>query len=165
MSDEAQLAAHFSKLTLISSQLSEVVSQINQYEVQAGDGRTVTLLEMVRRVMSERRLLAELSQGDLFTNGPWNMMLDLYENAWLEKPISVSSLTIASGIPPTTALRYIAYLQDVKLLTKRGDSYDGRRVLVHLTKLGFNQVTEYLTRFARLWGTDIAFVKTPSVLA
>lgn len=150
------------KLSLVSSQLSELVDQILGQEYREGTGRAATLLEVVQSVLAERKALAQLLNDDIFINGPLNMMLDLYENAWLQKPISVTSLTIASCVPPTTALRYIGYLESAQLLTKQNDGRDGRRVLVTLTPRGFRQVTDYLIQAAHLWGVHISCAPNPA---
>lgn len=155
-------ASPLSKLSLVSSQLSELVEQILGQEYRDGAGRAGTLLEVVQSVIAERKALAQLLNDDVFINGPLNMLLDLYENAWLQKPISVTSLTIASCVPPTTALRYIGYLECAQLLTKHNDGRDGRRVLVTLTPRGFGLVTDYLIQTAHLWGVQISGAPPPA---
>lgn len=154
-----------SKLSLISNQLRQLADLVSGQQDQLNTGHTATLLEVVQSVLAERKALAKLLGDDVFTNGPLNMMLDLYENAWLQKPISVTSLTIASCVPPTTALRYIGYLESAQLLTKQNDGRDGRRVLVTLTPRGFEQVSNYLIQAAGLWGVHISGAPTPAALS
>jgi DNA-binding MarR family transcriptional regulator len=46
----------------------------------------------------------------------------------------VSSIAIGTGLPLTTALRYIESLLNAGLVERRRDTGDGRRVLVLLTE-------------------------------
>ena len=46
--------------------------------------------------------------------------------------VSVSSLCIASAVPPTTALRWIRTLTDKALVERRADPHDGRRIFIAL---------------------------------
>lgn len=83
---------------------------------------------------------------ELCVNGNWNMLLDLYISGYREKRISVSSLCIASGLPPTTALRHIVLLEAKGLVERTSDRFDLRRRNVALTALGRVQVEHILMR-------------------
>jgi hypothetical protein len=151
-----------SRLTHIAEQLREVVGQMRQRGVGLEQVPALSLLEIAKRLVAERKALSDLSDADVFTNGPTNMLLDLYIHSWLNKRVSVSSLTIASCIPPTTALRYIDHFEQTKLVTKTGDDTDGRRVWVALTHASFARVTDYLTKVSRAWAVDIEVRPLPS---
>jgi DNA-binding MarR family transcriptional regulator len=153
------------RLGLIASQLTEVIDQISVEGYVRETVRSASYLQIARYIISERQAATRLSAHDIFTNGPWNMVLDLYEKAWLQKSVSVTSLTIASGIPQTTALRYIALLERASLLARCDDHSDGRRVFLTLTRRGFDQVTDYLTASARAWGIEIYDVPPPEAFA
>jgi DNA-binding MarR family transcriptional regulator len=61
------------------------------------------------------------------------MLFDLFVAHEQERHISVTSLCIASGAAPTTALRQIGQLEERGFVTRRGDEHDGRRSWVHPT--------------------------------
>ena len=46
--------------------------------------------------------------------------------------MAVSSLCIAAAVPPTTALRWIKTLTDLKIVLRDADTQDGRRVYIEL---------------------------------
>lgn len=85
-------------------------------------------------------------QSELFSDPAWGMLLDLAVAEATGRPISVTSLCIASGVPSTTALRRIADLSDAKLIERIPDPSDRRRIIVQLTSLG----RQHMDSFVRL---------------
>lgn len=86
----------------------------------------------VRDLLRARRLRADFLPGDLFADPAWDMMLDLLAARLEQERVSVSSLCIASAVPPTTALRWIRTLTDKALVERRADPHDGRRIFIAL---------------------------------
>ena len=76
----------------------------------------------------------------LFSDPCWDMLLDLGMSHIQQRSISVSSLCIAAGIPQTTALRRIADLENIGLVTRAKDPNDGRRIYIALTDLGLERL-------------------------
>jgi DNA-binding MarR family transcriptional regulator len=70
---------------------------------------------------------------DLFADPAWDMMLALLLARLERRPVSVSKLCLASGVPQTTALRWISALVARGLLERSADPGNGRRILVDLT--------------------------------
>jgi FixJ family two-component response regulator/DNA-binding MarR family transcriptional regulator len=107
-------------------------------------GRRKKELRRVAGAMKAQRLQRKMFGTDLVANPCWDMLLDLYEKMLLERPVSVSSLALASGVPVTTALRRMAKLQDLGYVRRDRDAGDARRVLVELTERGMRQLEQYL---------------------
>ncbi|WP_375196073.1 MarR family transcriptional regulator [Sphingobium sp.] len=97
-----------------------------------------------RRLLAQRRRRDQMFGADLFGEPIWDMYLDLFANAVEDRPVSISSLCIASGAPTTTALRQIGMLVDRGLLLRRQDSTDGRRVLIELSPTLYDQLGRLL---------------------
>ncbi len=74
-----------------------------------------------------------LSGAKLFADPAWFILLDLFvrQNSGLQT--SVSSACHASFSPLTTALRHIAILTERKIIRRRFDLVDQRRVFLELT--------------------------------
>lgn len=72
----------------------------------------------------------------LFADPAWDMLLDLYVSEISGQKVSVSSLCIASNVPSTTALRWIASLDCEGLVERSSDSRDRRRYFISLTNKG-----------------------------
>ncbi|WP_426692852.1 hypothetical protein ACMC5O_002196 [Sphingomonas sediminicola] len=71
------------------------------------------------------------------------MLLSLYSAELEQKRVSVSSLSLASGVPATTALRWISALQKNGLIVRQPDQFDGRRIFVALSSEGSRAVRAY----------------------
>lgn len=81
-----------------------------------------------------RRLLRRQLVGahDLFGEPAWDMLIDLFIHEAEAKPVSTSSLCIASGLPMSSALRLLQRLCDTGLVTREADRHDGRRNFIRL---------------------------------
>lgn len=73
------------------------------------------------------------------------MLLELYLAVLEKRRESITSLCVASGVPSTTALRYIQQLTDDGLLVRANDEYDRRRVFVSLSAEGLARMDQLLT--------------------
>lgn len=107
---------------------------------------------LVRRIIRHRQLRARFFDGDLFADPAWDMLLDLTAARAEHTRVSVTSLCIASGVPPTTALRWIGQMTESGLLERVEDEADRRRAFIALTDKAADAMARY---FAEL-GTNSA---------
>ena len=98
---------------------------------------------LVRRIIRQRQLRARFFDGDLFADPAWDMLLDLTAARAEHSRVSVTSLCIASGVPPTTALRWIGQMTDAGLLERIEDETDRRRAFVTLTDKAADTMARY----------------------
>jgi hypothetical protein len=110
---------------------------------QAGDAA------IIRAIIRVRRLRNQFFPAELFADPAWDMLLDLTAARLEGRAVAVSSLCIASAVPPTTALRWIKTLTDAKLFERVADSNDGRRVFIELTEVAEMGMMAYLTQMQR----------------
>jgi DNA-binding MarR family transcriptional regulator len=80
---------------------------------------------------------------ELFADPAWDMLLELYALHLEQKRVSVSSLCIAAYVPPTTALRWVAKLEEEGLATRMEDPRDGRRTWIELSAVGIERMERY----------------------
>lgn len=99
--------------------------------------------QQVRAMLRVRRLRDHLVAPDLFADPAWDILLDLLAARLENTQVSVSSLCIASAVPPTTALRWIRQLTDRGLLARQADPRDGRRIFITLSDEGVEAVTRW----------------------
>ena len=99
--------------------------------------------DRVRLAIDVRRR-KQMMFGTGFSADPaWDILLELYAT-WLEQQrISVGDLCIAARVPATTALRWIAALERQRLIVKRCDPLDGRRVHISLSDEGLRAMVDY----------------------
>jgi DNA-binding MarR family transcriptional regulator len=103
----------------------------------------------VRRLLTERRVRAIALPPGLFRDPAWDMLLDLADQAALQRRVPVTSLAIAAGVPLTTGLRYIETLAGEGLVQRRPDPLDDRRTFVDLTGEGAAAMGRYLQAIAQ----------------
>ena len=98
---------------------------------------------LVARILKRRQLRHRYFEGDLFADPAWDMLLDLTAARAEHRRVSVTSLCIASGVPTTTALRWIAQMVDAKLFQRVRDDQDRRRVFIALTDTAAEGMARY----------------------
>ena len=107
---------------------------------------------LVRRIIRQRQLRARFFDGDFFGDPAWDILLDLTAARAEHARVSVTSLCIASGVPPTTALRWIGMMTEVGLLQRVEDDTDRRRAFVALTDKAADAIARY---FAELGAATV----------
>ena len=98
---------------------------------------------LLRRIIRQRQLRARYFDGDLFGDPAWDMLLDLTAARAEHTRVSVTSLCIASGVPPTTALRWIGQMTEAGLLERVEDETDRRRAFIALTEKAADGMARY----------------------
>ena len=98
---------------------------------------------LVRRIIRHRQLRARFFDGDLFADPAWDILLDLTAARAEHRRVSVTSLCIASGVPPTTALRWIGQMVETGLLERVEDEADRRRAFIALTDKAADAMARY----------------------
>lgn len=107
---------------------------------------------LVRRIIQQRQMRARFFAPELFADPAWDILLDLTAARVERRRVSVTSLCIASGVPPTTALRWISQLIDAGLLERQQDEVDRRRAFIALT----DKAAEAMARYFAELGSDAA---------
>ena len=89
--------------------------------------------KLVRQILGNRQSRSRYFDGDLFADPAWDILLDLTAARAEKRQVSVTSLCIASGVPATTALRWINQMSEMGLLKRVEDTSDKRRAFIALT--------------------------------
>lgn len=80
----------------------------------------------------------------LFEDPAWDILLAIYIDEAAGRLVSVSSACIASHVAPTTALRWIARLEQTGAIEREGDPFDKRRSYVRLTSVTREHLNQLL---------------------
>lgn len=104
---------------------------------------------LVRRILRQRQLRARFLDGELFADPAWDMLLDLTAARAEHTRVSVTSLCIASGVPPTTALRWIGQMSDAGLFERVEDDTDRRRAFIALTDRAADAMARYFAEIGK----------------
>ena len=102
------------------------------------------LVDRARQFLGWRRARASFLPKELMGEPVWDMLLDLFIAACESKRISVSSACIASGVPPTTALRHLVKMEQYGLVERTEDDTDGRRIYVAISPGARQAISEWL---------------------
>ena len=101
---------------------------------------------LIHRIIKRRQLRHRFFEGDLFADPAWDMLLDLTAARAEHRRVSVTSLCIASGVPTTTALRWIAQLVEMGLFQRLKDDQDKRRVFIALSDSAADAMARYFAQ-------------------
>jgi hypothetical protein len=106
---------------------------------------------VARRMIADRLDREDTLGCGLFNDTEWVMTLDIYLSmAEGRRPTEVA-ITLAAGIPVSTAKRIIAFLIGKGDLIREPDPYNNKRSLVRLTNERHAAITAYLVRVAERW--------------
>lgn len=109
---------------------------------------------LVRKIIEQRQRRARFFEGDLFADPAWDMLLDLTAARAEHVRVSVTSLCIASGVPPTTALRWIGQMVEAGLFVRVEDDADRRRAFIALS----DHAADAMARYFAALGQDAALL-------
>jgi DNA-binding MarR family transcriptional regulator len=104
---------------------------------------------LVRRIIRQRQLRAQVFGQDLFADPAWDILLDLTAARAEHTRVSVTSLCIASGVPPTTALRWIGQMVEAGLLERVEDETDRRRAFIKLSDKAADAMARYFAELGK----------------
>ena len=104
---------------------------------------------LVRTIIRQRQLRAKFFDAELFADPAWDMLLDLTAARAEHTRVSVTSLCIASGVPPTTALRWIGQMSQAGLLERVEDESDRRRAFIALSDPAADGMARYFAELGR----------------
>ena len=140
-------------LPLMRDLASQIVALIDGGTVareplaRASGGRS--RLQVALGLLKDRRERHKFFSPALFGEPVWDILLDLYVRGASNQPTSVTSACIASGVPATTALRYIRLLERQGLVARRADAADARRNFLELSPRGQALLDHYLDEISR----------------
>lgn len=90
-------------------------------------------LSVARALLALQSSRSKAIGGGLFSDPAWDMLLDLFAAAGEGRRVSVSSLCLASGVPASTAHRWLQALAKGGAIRRHEDLRDRRRVFVELS--------------------------------
>jgi DNA-binding MarR family transcriptional regulator len=105
-----------------------------------------TLRDEAAREQRRRGLRRKLFDPNLFGEPAWEILLALYVADDVERRLSIAQLTAVTHVPLTTALRWLAHLEDHDLVSRTIAPDDQRIVLIELTETGRRAMNAYLSR-------------------
>ncbi len=143
MSVEQELKLIAERLIILSS-TDENAQNLNYNQPDNDDFQDLTLSKIARQLLKLRRDRQRIFSADIFGEPAWDMLLDMFVQHADGKRISVKSLCIGSGVPNTTALRWISVLVAEGFLMREPSYIDRRITYIYLTRKGYESIRECL---------------------
>lgn len=109
------------------------------------------LREKARRILALRAKRTKQFSSAMFNEPAWEMLLTLYASDGGAR-LSLSRLALLSGASKATALRWIEYLEQQKLVARQAHPTDKRAAFVCLTEKGRNALNDYLSDVTEVGG-------------
>lgn len=104
---------------------------------------------LVHRIIRQRRLRDRYFESELFADPAWDILLDLTAARAEHRRVSVTSLCIAAAVPPTTALRWIAQMTEMRILVREQDERDKRRAFIAMSDDTADAMARYFDELGR----------------
>ncbi|MCT2558604.1 winged helix DNA-binding protein [Tsuneonella sp. YG55] len=149
----AQIAAQIDRLSAGEPRAFRLESPTDEFRAEEGGEAERKLIRpprpplpdprLVRKIIRQRQLRAEFLDPELFADPAWDILLDLTAARAEHVRVSVTSLCIASGVPPTTALRWISQMTEAGLLVRVEDETDRRRAFIELSDKAADAMARY----------------------
>ncbi len=102
----------------------------------------------VARLSVERRLRARHFGEDVADGPAWSILLELAHAAGEHARCYVSGVAVGAGVPLTTALRHLDYLERDGWVLREPDPDDRRRVTLRLSPQALASLREYVADLA-----------------
>lgn len=121
------------KFEILDKKISDSSGQLSTDQCSdSKDLDPVDLIDHAEKFLHWGRLKSgALDTGNgLFADSCWNMCLDIYICGLKDEQVTVSAIAHSSGIPMTTAMRYINVMAEQGLLEKSSNPADNRMVFV-----------------------------------
>jgi DNA-binding MarR family transcriptional regulator len=103
-----------------------------------------TLAKVAEALYRARRRRARHLPNELLGEPAWDILLDLFVAKARGKRLRTTSVCIASGVPGSTALRWLSVLEEMNLLERKPAFDDARVKLVELSEHGYRVMRAYL---------------------
>ena len=100
--------------------------------------------EIVSNVIRARGMRSDFFGPKLFSDPAWDLLLALFQLELKHQRIATSELASAVGLPATTAVRWLDVLDREKLVRRKPDPFDARRIFVELTPRGSGAMQQWI---------------------
>ena len=152
-----QIAAQLDRLAAGEQRAFRMESPVDDFHGESGGERSLIRTprpplpdpRLVRLIIRQRQLRGQMFDSELFADPAWDILLDLTAARAEHIRVSVTSLCIASGVPPTTALRWIGQMVEAGLLERVEDESDRRRAFIQLSDKAADAMARYFAELGK----------------
>jgi DNA-binding MarR family transcriptional regulator len=143
-----QLSEDASRIAVTLAQLSNL-AVLNSTDSSARRDSPDVDAELVKWLIKVRRHRTRYLPHQLFSEPAWDMLLELLHAELTHRRVSVSALCAVSGVPSTTALRWLTMMVENSVLVRREDENDRRRAFVELAPNASESLRRYFVEVVK----------------
>jgi DNA-binding MarR family transcriptional regulator len=110
------------------------------------------LRQLSCKIFASRQARCRFFNKAMFGEPGWDMLLALYSMEVAGPRQTVGRLTEKSGAPPTSALRWLNFLEEEHLVSREPHPNDGRTTFIELTDKGRKAIEDYLFSISQQFG-------------
>jgi hypothetical protein len=118
--------------------------------------------DFARRILKARRRRDRYFDPLLFSNPAWDVLLSLFIAREEGRRVSIVDGCIAAAVPPTTTLRWLAFLQQQGLVIESRDGDEPELKYVALSDQAGQAVDAYLSSLVNLGLTSAPAAAPPA---
>lgn len=144
LSDEAIGWIAISHDRSVSCEVASRAEQVHRPDVRS----MANMVKMAEDELRRRKMRARFLPAELFGEGAWSVLLDLFVSEQHGRKVSTTSACIAADVPGTTALRWLDVLESKGLIKRTSAERDKRVRYVSLTVEARRALCELLARQA-----------------
>lgn len=166
---------HNLKIARLSSELKQLVRKLDQaateledlhypgpFQPRSLDLSANDLLSLAKSLLIVWNARKAFISPALIADPGWNILLNLKVAELQHQKMTISDLCLESGVPNTTALRWIRLLENNGLVCRQRDKFDGRRVFINLIQETSLMLDRYLTGLAGIIATGSKEIAMPT---
>lgn len=135
------------RLELLDKQIADSSNRVSEDQLVVNEDLSrLDLIDRAMKYLQWGRYKSQLldTGNGLFADSCWNMCLDIYICDLKGERVAVSAIAHSSGIPMTTAMRYINVMVEQGLIEKTPNPADNRMVFVSATLDCTNKIKKLL---------------------
>ena len=132
----------------LSALVDEDTKQSSEFENRCEtviESQVVDRAEKLLKWSREKSKALNFGTG-LFSDPCWDMCLDIYICDLNDEKIAISSVAHSSGIPMTTAMRYMNVMTEAGLLQKELNPSDSRMIFISTSKTLRDKISSVLAK-------------------
>ena len=130
---------------LVSGPIQETNETVMTEKPKARLSGRQAYLEIARKAFIARRRRSQHFKKGMFGEPAWEILLALYIRDTSGGRLTITRLTDMIGLPPTSGLRWLDYLEKEHLVERESHPTDLRAFFVHLTDKGRTSMDSYFS--------------------
>lgn len=128
------LAALQPDVERICAELGNLTKQLQELwsSAQSADLQGLEVLSLLKSISKIRASRTTYFPASLFSDAAWDILLYLKQAELEQRRVVVTDACLASGVPSSTALRWLKLMLEQEVIIRKADKLDARRVYVEL---------------------------------